>query len=133
MSWFVAAGNATFVSCESGRDISDFVLEISEQVTKLECLDSSVHGELTEEAFSRLKELKVLRISGTKVSGMIPHSLARLGGLEIIDLSSNNLSGEIPPELLVSKKLRQLDLYGNEDLVLDSLEVLKDAEHLERM
>lgn len=63
---------------------------------------------------SKLGKLKVLALSGNKLSGQIPHSWCETeDSLMLLDLSSNDLSGLLPPSLGICKSLIFLNLSSN--------------------
>ena len=62
---------------------------------------------------TKLKTLKRLTISLTKIKGPVPDFLAKLENLESLDLSYNSFSGPIPCSLALLSKLTKLRLDRN--------------------
>ncbi len=105
----------------------------SGRVTKIELSDNNLTGEMPEslgnpehghghnghgdeeshedEVF--LEELKVLNLSGNRLTGSIPAGLNYLRGLNTINLSRNRLTGEIPEDITDLHFLYTLDLSHN--------------------
>lgn len=80
----------TGVSCDDEGNVVSLVLP-----------NFNLHGKIPKE-LSGLKQLKVLNLSDSLLSGHIPSDL-RLAPLEKLDLSGNLLSGVIPPLLCRSE------------------------------
>ena len=60
--------------------------------------------------------LKIINLSGNKMTGKLPNEISSLLGLVGLNLSRNNLIGEIPQTIGQLKKLETLDLAWNQFL-----------------
>ncbi|KAF6145635.1 hypothetical protein GIB67_018741 [Kingdonia uniflora] len=65
------------------------------------------------QTITKLKNLKMLRLSWTNLSGPVPEFLSQLNELTFLDLSFNQFSGEIPANLGKLTKLDALHLDRN--------------------
>ncbi|EFJ06377.1 hypothetical protein SELMODRAFT_38643, partial [Selaginella moellendorffii] len=65
------------------------------RVVSIRLPKSLLEGELSPR-LGLLSELRVLDLSGNRLSGLIPDEIAQLPKLRSIDLSSNRLVGRIP-------------------------------------
>jgi len=65
------------------------------------------------ETLGNLKKLRTVDISGNKITGNIPTSLAKLDNLVVVRLLLNQLNGEIPHEFGDNPYLKSLDLSDN--------------------
>ncbi|KAI3951421.1 hypothetical protein MKW98_030273 [Papaver atlanticum] len=73
---------------------------------------ANVTGSIPQ-SITKLKHLKMLRLSWTNLSGPIPNFLNQLTTLTYLDLSFNQFSGSIPPNLSDLKNLGTLHLDRN--------------------
>ncbi|KAL8484420.1 hypothetical protein ACS0TY_026914 [Phlomoides rotata] len=77
------------------------------------CHHYSLIGDIPEE-IGKLSYLTYLNLSGNRLYGELPLSLANLTKLEVLDISSNHdISGAIPPKIGSLSKLTHLSLGGN--------------------
>ncbi|XP_004954582.1 receptor-like protein kinase 5 [Setaria italica] len=63
--------------------------------------------------FSKLKNLKMLWMSGMNLTGVIPYALSALTELTVLALYENNLEGAIPAFVWKLQKLEFVYLYAN--------------------
>ncbi|KAJ6825930.1 polygalacturonase inhibitor-like [Iris pallida] len=63
---------------------------------------------------AKLKELRYLTITRTKVSGPVPPFLSRLASLRVLNLGDNALMGDIPSSLGSLPNLAKVGLYRNQ-------------------
>ncbi|KAM3351153.1 hypothetical protein ACQJBY_023263 [Aegilops geniculata] len=75
--------------------------------------NNNFSGEMPASLGSGMPKLQTMNLSGNKLSGGIPKSIAKLGSLTQLDLSRNQLAGEIPAELGAMRVLNALDLSSN--------------------
>ncbi|MCL7031115.1 hypothetical protein MKW94_029717 [Papaver nudicaule] len=93
--------------------------QIPSSVGDLPYLETLVFRHLTNvtgsipQSITKLKHLKMLRLSWTNLSGPIPNFLNQLTNLTFLDLSFNQFSGSIPPNLSDLKNLGALHLDRN--------------------
>ncbi|KAI3872400.1 hypothetical protein MKW92_010709 [Papaver armeniacum] len=93
--------------------------QIPSSVGDLPYLETLVFRHLTNvtgsipRSITKLKHLKMLRLSWTNLSGPIPNFLNQLTTLTYLDLSFNQFSGSIPPNLSDLKNLGTLHLDRN--------------------
>lgn len=93
--------------------------QIPSSVGDLPYLETLVFRKLTNltgsipQSITKLKHLKMLRLSWTNLSGPIPDFLNQLTNLSFLDLSFNQFSGSIPPNLSDLKNLGALHLDRN--------------------
>ena len=73
---------------------------------------SNLTGQIPE-AISKLKRLKMVRLSWTNLSGPVPAFFSELKNLTYLDLSFNNLTGHIPGSLSLLPNLGALHLDRN--------------------
>ena len=93
------------------EDIAEIAAELG-SLASLRVLDLSgirLTGEIPAELGS-LANLRVLDLSGSNLTGEIPAELGSLASLQVLDLSDNDLTGEIPAELGGLASLRVLSL-----------------------
>ncbi|XP_021718638.1 receptor-like protein kinase HAIKU2 [Chenopodium quinoa] len=62
---------------------------------------------------TELKNLNLLYLTNSSISGSIPPEIGNLSELSNLELSDNLLSGSIPTEISKLKKLWQLEMYNN--------------------
>lgn len=62
---------------------------------------------------TQLKELNLLYLTNSSISGSIPPEIGNLSELINLELSDNHLSGSIPIQISKLNKLWQLELYNN--------------------
>ncbi|KQK09670.1 receptor-like protein kinase 5 [Brachypodium distachyon] len=75
--------------------------------------NNNFSGEMPANFGSGMPLLQTLNLSGNRLSGGMPRSVAKLGSLTQLDLSRNQLTGEIPAELGAMRVLNALDLSSN--------------------
>ncbi|PRQ44326.1 putative leucine-rich repeat-containing, plant-type, leucine-rich repeat domain, L [Rosa chinensis] len=86
------------------------------KLTELRYLNLMLSGQGSdwcEAISSSLPNLRVLSLSGCRLSGPICDSLAKLQSLQEIDLSLNQLNGSIPSSVVSLPKLERLTLSHN--------------------
>ncbi|PWA72706.1 leucine-rich repeat protein [Artemisia annua] len=77
-------------------------------------LQESLKGAFPADSLGRMANLRVLTLSGNKLTGPIPESLGRLRLLEELILSDNQLTGPIPESIGRLAALIVLDLSNNQ-------------------
>lgn len=84
-------------------------------LTDLVLYPGQVEGSIPFDLGSGLRRLRLLSMSGNRLTGPVPDSLAGLPDLHTVDLGSNRLEGAIPPGLLLpsSPSLKVLILANN--------------------
>ena len=105
------------------------------RLTDLRVLDLSgnrLTGELPER-LSELQQLERLALGFNNLRGPIPPTLAHLGRLAVLDLSDNFFHGPIPPEVGKLVSLRRLNLSANQltGRIPRELDALADLEILD--
>ncbi|XP_076944030.1 uncharacterized protein LOC143614492 [Bidens hawaiensis] len=92
--------------------IPESVYQLTE-LTQLILYAGIVTGFIPSEIGRRLKNLRVVSLTGNRLTGAIPASFSELQNLHTLDLSHNKLTGDIPPELASLPDLRVLILSHN--------------------
>ncbi len=85
-------------------------------LTKLKDLsmkNNSLTGDIPDEAFSLMTNLRMLDLARNELVGPIPKGLGTMKDLAILQLNRNMLSGTIPSELTNNKRLQILLLDNN--------------------
>lgn len=84
-------------------------------LTDLVLYPGRVGGSIPAEIGSGLRRLRLLSLSGNRLTGQVPDSLAGLPDLHTLDLGNNRLEGAIPAGLLLpsSPSLKVLILANN--------------------
>ncbi|CAO1942453.1 unnamed protein product [Urochloa humidicola] len=84
-------------------------------LTDLVLYPGSVSGAIPADIGSGLRRLRLLSLSGNRLTGPVPESLAGLPDLHTLDLGNNRLEGAIPTGLLLpsSPSLKVLILANN--------------------
>jgi hypothetical protein len=84
-------------------------------LTDLVLYPGQVEGAIPAGIGSGLRRLRLLSLSGNRLTGQVPHSLAGLPDLHTLDLGNNRLEGSVPPGLLLpsSPSLKVLVLANN--------------------
>ncbi|XP_059457763.1 probable LRR receptor-like serine/threonine-protein kinase At3g47570 [Corylus avellana] len=98
----------------SAKDL-DFLTSL-QNCTKLETLDFSLNnfgGSLPNSIGNLSKELSILYMSGTQISGIIPATLENLINLRTLRMRRNLFIGTIPTNFWKLQKLQGLYLDGN--------------------
>ncbi|KAK4799980.1 hypothetical protein SAY86_025345 [Trapa natans] len=85
--------------------------ESAPRITSILLSGKNLTGNIPSE-FTKLTQLKVLRLDGNSFIGSIP-DFTNCQDLKIIHLENNQLTGSIPPSLANLQKLRELYLQNN--------------------
>ncbi|XP_062111222.1 piriformospora indica-insensitive protein 2-like [Humulus lupulus] len=75
--------------------------------------NNPIGGDLMSLEWKKLKQLEMLDLSNTGLTGEIPESVSELNRLRFLDLSDNNLSGHLSPMLAALPCVGALYLNGN--------------------
>lgn len=103
-----------------GNDMVGMIPATLQQLCSLQVVDMTVNyinGDMTE--FMRrlprcaLKNMQVLHLSATNMSGLLPKSIGEMSELIYLDLSNNKLAGEIPQGIGALSNLTRLFLQDN--------------------
>ena len=101
----------TYTGREDCDDVTEFDLAT---FYELSLSGSDLGGPMLPIDFDSLSSLISLDLSGNRLSGEIPDTLATLTNLQYLNLSDNQLDGAIPTSLGDLSKLETLDLSKNE-------------------
>ncbi|KAM6548193.1 hypothetical protein CsatB_019869 [Cannabis sativa] len=75
--------------------------------------NNPIGGDLMRLEWKKLKQLEMLDLSNTGLTGKIPESVSELKRVRFLDLSDNNLSGNLSPMLAALPCVGALYLNGN--------------------
>ncbi|CAB4295541.1 unnamed protein product [Prunus armeniaca] len=75
--------------------------------------NNPIGGELNRLEWQNIRNLVILELSGTGVTGEIPESISKLKRLRFLGLSDNKLTGSLLPKLATLPCLSALYLHGN--------------------
>ncbi|KAJ0048406.1 hypothetical protein Pint_16389 [Pistacia integerrima] len=107
--------NVTLFDLRSNKFLGGLVQSLEEMISLKEMAMSSnpIGGELSEIQWENLRNLEILDLSNTNLTGEIPESMAKLKRLRFLGLNDNKLSGNIPPKTVTMPSLNALYLNGN--------------------
>lgn len=93
---------------------SGLLPESADRLQKLNAANNLFSGDIPRGLAAGMPLLQEFILSGNRLSGEIPESVATLGGLTQMNLSRNALTGEIPAALGAMPVLTLLDLSANQ-------------------